>query len=98
VETVYVILSWALCGLIVGFVARLLVPGPHPLGLVRTMLLGVVGAFAGGVIYWVINRHSGEPFSFAENAWPGWIFAIIGAVLVLWIYTWSARRSTWRWW
>src|SRR5262249_45152579 len=51
--TVGVILSWALCGLIVGLIARVLVPGSHPLGILRTILLGVVGAFVGGLLYFI---------------------------------------------
>jgi len=94
-DTLGVILSWALCGLIVGFIARLLVPGRWALGIVRTILVGVVGAFVGGLLYWAINRSAGEPFSFSANAWHGWIFSIIGAVIVLVLYSWwrPSRRS-----
>jgi uncharacterized membrane protein YeaQ/YmgE (transglycosylase-associated protein family) len=95
-DTVVVILTWALCGLVIGLIARLLVPGPQPLGLLRTSLLGVVGAFLGGLIYWAINRGPGEPFSFSANAWHGWVFSIIGAVIVLVVYCWwQPRRTTW---
>jgi uncharacterized membrane protein YeaQ/YmgE (transglycosylase-associated protein family) len=83
-----VILSWALCGLVIGLIARLLVPGRHPLGLVGTALLGVIGAFVGGLLYWAINRNPGEPFSFSADAWHGWIFSSIGAVIVLVLYGW----------
>jgi uncharacterized membrane protein YeaQ/YmgE (transglycosylase-associated protein family) len=93
-ETVGVILSWTLCGLIVGMIARILVPGPQPLGILRTILLGVVGAFVGGGIYWAINRHPGEPFSFSANAWHGWIFSTIGAVIVLVLYSWWQQPRT----
>jgi uncharacterized membrane protein YeaQ/YmgE (transglycosylase-associated protein family) len=91
--TLEAILSWALCGLIVGFIARLLVPGRHPLGILRTIVLGVVGAFVGGVLYWAIYRSPGDPFSFSANAWHGWIFSIIGAVIVLVVYGWWHRSS-----
>jgi uncharacterized membrane protein YeaQ/YmgE (transglycosylase-associated protein family) len=95
-DTVGVILSWALCGLIVGLIARLLVPGRQPLGILRTTLLGVVGAFLGGLLYWAINRSSGEPFSFSANAWHGWIVSIIGAVIVLVVYSWwRLSRGSW---
>lgn len=99
-HTLGVLLSWALCGLVVGVVARLLVPGWHPLGVLRTILLGVVGALVGGLISWAIYRQPGEPFSLAEDAWPGWIFSILGAVLVLLLYSWWQRRQPWwrRWW
>ena len=95
-ETLGVILGWALCGLVVGLVARLLVPGRQSLGILRTILLGVVGAFVGGAIYWAINHSPGEPFSFSANAWHGWIFSILGAVIVLVLYVgWRGSRSSW---
>jgi uncharacterized membrane protein YeaQ/YmgE (transglycosylase-associated protein family) len=90
-DTGMVILSWALCGLVVGLIARLLVPGRQALGLFGTILLGVVGAFAGGLLYWAIYRSPGEPFSFSANAWHGWMFSIIGAVIVLVVYGGWAR-------
>jgi uncharacterized membrane protein YeaQ/YmgE (transglycosylase-associated protein family) len=92
--TVGVILSWALCGLVVGLIARLLVPGRHPLGILRTILLGVVGAFVGGLLYWAIYRSPGDPFSFSANAWHGWIFSTIGAVTVLVLYGWWQGSRT----
>ena len=94
--TVGVILSWALCGLIVGLIARLIVPGRHPLGILLTIVLGVVGAFVGGALYWAIYRSPGDPFSFSANAWHGWIFSIIGAVIVLVLYgLWQKPRTSW---
>ena len=91
-DTLFVILSWALCGLIIGVIAWFLVPGPQPVGLLGTILLGVIGAFVGGIIYWAIYRHPGEPFSFAANAWHGWLFSILGSVVVLLLYIWGGRR------
>lgn len=88
-----VILSWILCGLVVGLIARVLVPGPQPVGVLGTIIVGVLGAFVGGAIFWAINRHPGEPFSFAANAWQGWLFSILGAVLILLLFVGRARRS-----
>ena len=79
------LLSWALCGLVVGIVARLLVPGRHPLGILGTIGLGVIGAFVGGFLFWLFTGSPGQPFSFAGDAWHGWNLSIVGAVLVLWI-------------
>jgi uncharacterized membrane protein YeaQ/YmgE (transglycosylase-associated protein family) len=84
--------------LIVGLVARLVVPGRHPLGLLRTILLGIAGAFLGGLIHWAIYRYPGEPFSFSGDAWSGWLLSILGAVIVLVLWTaWQGRRSWRRW-
>ena len=44
------IVSWAIWGLFVGIVARLLLPGRHRLGLMLTVVLGIVGSLVGGVI------------------------------------------------
>lgn len=95
-DQMVVILSWALCGLVIGWIARFLVPGQQPLGILRTSLLGVAGAFLGGLLYWSINRSPGEPFSFSANAWHGWIFSIIGAVIALIAYSrWQPRGTSW---
>ena len=81
-------------GLFVGLVARLLVPGRDSIGLIGTILLGIVGSFVGGLLYWVLWGAPGDPFSLSGNAWHGWIMAIIGAVLVLWGYG-ALNRRTW---
>lgn len=89
------ILSWMLCGLIVGLIARLLIPGRQSMSLVRTMVLGIVGAVVGGLLYWSVQGAPSEPFSLSGNAWHGWIVAILGAMLVLWTYGVLYPR---RWW
>ena len=91
--SISVILSWVLCGLVVGLIARFLVPGPQPVGLLGTILVGVLGAFLGGAIHWMINGPPGEPFSFAANAWQGWLFSILGAFLILFLFARRPRHS-----
>ena len=84
-DTPYMIiylLTLALFGLIVGAVARLLVPGPSPLGLLGTMAAGVAGAFLGGLVGKLLW---GSTYS------PGWIMSILGAMVVVWAVT---RRRT----
>lgn len=84
-----------LCGLIVGLLARLVVPGRHSMGLLLTMVSGIVGAVVGGVLWSLIMGAPSEPFSLAGNAGHGWIVAILGGVLVLWAYVALHHR---RWW
>lgn len=79
-------LSWVLCGLIVGLIARLLVPGRLSMGLLLTMVLGILGAVVGGLLYSFIQGAPSESFSLSGNAWHGWVVAIFGAMLVLWAY------------
>jgi uncharacterized membrane protein YeaQ/YmgE (transglycosylase-associated protein family) len=92
--TLGVILSWVLCGLVIGIVARIVVPGRHPLGMLGTIMLGIIGAFVGGFLAWLFKGSPGEPFSFSGDAWHGWIFSFIGAILVLWISAMLYSRSS----
>ncbi len=89
-ETVAAIVAWALFGLIAGAIARLLVPGRQPIGIVATMILGVIGSFVGGFIAWIFT--GGEPLQ-ASN----WIMSILGAIVVLAIYVASANRRARTW-
>ena len=77
------IIGWLVAGLVVGAIARLLVPGRQPLGLLGTTALGVVGAIIGGAVAWAIWGDPGRPFS--DNAWPGYLTAILGASILLWL-------------
>lgn len=92
---VSILLSWLLCGLIVGMIARFVVPGPQSMSLFLTMVLGIVGAVVGGFLYSLIQGAPSEPFSLSGNAWHGWIVAILGAMFVLWAY---GRLYPRKWW
>lgn len=83
------IISWAIFGLIVGAIARLLMPGRQPLGIVWTMVLGVVGSLAGGMLSWLFV---GMPDRGMQPA--GWIMSILGAVVMLWLYAALTRPRT----
>lgn len=73
------ILSWILLGLIVGVLAKWIMPGPDPGGLVMTVLLGIAGAFVGGFIGSAIGLGSFTGFNVGSLA-----LATGGAVLLLW--------------
>jgi uncharacterized membrane protein YeaQ/YmgE (transglycosylase-associated protein family) len=87
-ETLAAIIAWAVFGLIVGAVARLLVPGRQPMGMLLTMLLGIVGSVAGGMISWIFR--GGEP-NIYEPA--GWIMSTIGAIVVVLLFLRVGRRT-----
>ena len=71
---------WTLIvGLIVGALARLLVPGQEHLGILMTSILGVVGSFVGGFIGSVISR----PPEGAVFHPAGLVLSVIGAIVVL---------------
>ena len=68
-------------GFVIGVIARFLMPGPQPMGIILTTLLGIAGSFVGG--YLGHKLHGGE----MDVAAPaGWIGSIIGAVLLLLAY------------
>lgn len=77
------ILFLLVIGLIAGFVARLLVPGPDPMSILGTIVLGIVGSFIGGFLGWAIF---GEDFSEGALQASGLIGSIVGAVVALLVY------------
>ena len=91
-ELLWTIIAWAVFGLVVGAIARLLYPGRQPMSLLSTMLLGITGSLLGGLIAWAFGFRPDEgPFQGA-----GWIMSILGALIVVWIglYTSGRRRTT----
>ena len=79
------ILSWILFGLVVGVIAKLLMPGRDPGGFIVTILLGVAGALVGGFV----GRAMGF---YGENQGAGWIMSILGAIVLLALYRMMVRR------
>jgi uncharacterized membrane protein YeaQ/YmgE (transglycosylase-associated protein family) len=67
-------------GLIAGAIARLLVPGRDPIGLLGTIVLGIVGSFVGGFLENLIFRHT---LSVRHVHAAGIIGSIVGAIVVL---------------
>jgi uncharacterized membrane protein YeaQ/YmgE (transglycosylase-associated protein family) len=80
------IISWIICGLVVGILARFLVPGRQSMSLPMTIVLGIAGAFVGGFLYSLIRSGSVEPFSLTAHNWYGWIVSILGAMLLVWVF------------
>jgi uncharacterized membrane protein YeaQ/YmgE (transglycosylase-associated protein family) len=73
------ILGWIVFGLIVGAIAKLLMPGRDPGGIIVTMVLGIIGALLGGFIGRALGMYG-------TNEIAGFIMSLVGAVLVLAIY------------
>ena len=79
------ILSWIVFGLVIGIIAKLLMPGRDPGGFIVTMLLGIAGALVGGFIGRAMGFYGpGEP--------AGWLMSILGAVILLALYRMLVRR------
>ena len=83
------IVSWIVVGLIAGALARLIMPGRDPMGIIATILLGILGSVIGGLVSWAIWGSDTRGFQPA-----GLLLSILGAILVLWIYRMTRSRST----
>ena len=79
------VLGWILFGLVVGVIAKLVMPGRDPGGAILTILLGIVGAVLGGFL--------GRALGFyGPNEPAGFLMSLLGAVAVLAIYRMTIRR------
>jgi uncharacterized membrane protein YeaQ/YmgE (transglycosylase-associated protein family) len=75
------LLLFLIFGFIVGLVARALMPGPNPMGLVLTTLLGIAGAFLGGWLGQVFGLYH----SYDRVHPAGFVMSILGAIIVLFV-------------
>ncbi|HEY5616319.1 MAG TPA: GlsB/YeaQ/YmgE family stress response membrane protein [Vicinamibacterales bacterium] len=81
------ILGWILFGLVVGALAKLVMPGRDPGGIIVTILLGIAGAVLGGFIGRTLGLYGeGEPAS--------WVMAFLGSVLLLFLYRMMVGRRS----
>jgi uncharacterized membrane protein YeaQ/YmgE (transglycosylase-associated protein family) len=74
------ILTWIIFGLVVGLIARWLVPGTGPGGILGDIIVGIIGAFVGGWIYEFFGHIGVTGFNL-----PSVVCAVIGAVVLLWL-------------
>ena len=81
------ILAWILIGLLVGVLAKWLMPGDDPGGVIVTILIGIAGAFVGGAISSALGLGSFTGF----NLWSI-LVAVLGAMLLLFLYR-KLRRA-----
>jgi len=94
--TLTIVIGWLVTGLIIGGLAHLLVPGRNRIGILRTLVVGIVGALAGGVITAVLLGTGHVIITF--------IVALFVAALLISAMTrssgrrWSRRRSSGRRW
>lgn len=77
-------------GAIAGFVARAVVPGPDPMTVGATILLGIVGSFVGGFLADALFRNDAEDVGLAPS---GILGSIIGAIIALLVYLAATSRS-----
>lgn len=78
------IIGMIIVGLVVGALARLLMPGRDPMGIGMTIVLGIVGALLGGGIWRAL---------FGDSEGVEWIGSVLGAMLVLYLYRMATSRG-----
>jgi uncharacterized membrane protein YeaQ/YmgE (transglycosylase-associated protein family) len=78
------LIAYAFFGLIVGALARFALPGRRSMGCLTTIIAGIVGSFVAGIIVRVLTGN--------QSYKPGWIASVLGAMLVVWLYTRSQER------
>jgi uncharacterized membrane protein YeaQ/YmgE (transglycosylase-associated protein family) len=84
------ILTWIIVGLIAGALAKLIMPGDDPGGIIVTIIIGIVGAFIGGFVFNLLGSSGVTGF----NIWS-LIVATIGAIILLAIYrAFAGSRAT----
>jgi uncharacterized membrane protein YeaQ/YmgE (transglycosylase-associated protein family) len=81
------IIAWIILGLVAGVVAKAILKGPDPGGLIVTTLLGVAGALLGGVLARALDLGDIRDFWDLET----WLIAIAGSILVLLVWRVVAR-------
>jgi uncharacterized membrane protein YeaQ/YmgE (transglycosylase-associated protein family) len=82
----YGILGWIVIGLLAGAIAKMLMPGKDPGGCIITILLGIAGALLAGFIGKSIGWYE-------EGEAAGFLAAIVGAFIILFLYRMIMRRS-----
>ena len=78
-------------GLIAGFIARAVIPGKQKIGILMTIVLGIVGSFIGGFIGYLLFRKDGDDGALQAS---GLIGSVVGAVIALLIWRAIQRRGT----
>jgi len=79
------ILGWIIFGLIVGALAKFIMPGKDPGGIIVTILLGIVGAVVGGFLGQALGLYG-------PNDPVGFLMALLGAIVLLLIYRMAVGR------
>ena len=83
------IIAWIVVGLIAGILAKWVMPGPDPGGIITTILIGVVGALVGG---FVVDSLLGGPGVSGINL-TSILVATLGAIILLAVYRLITRRA-----
>jgi uncharacterized membrane protein YeaQ/YmgE (transglycosylase-associated protein family) len=77
------IIGWIILGLLAGAIAKAILPGDDPGGIIVTMIIGIVGALLGGFLAQVIFGNNTVDDFFDISTW---LTAIVGAIILLLLY------------
>ena len=78
------IIGWIAIGAVAGIIAKAIYPGAESFGIILTILLGIAGALLGGFAAWLVG--AGDPIDEFFDI-STWIASIVGAVVILVIYS-----------
>ena len=81
------LLAWIVVGLIAGWLAKMISPGPERGGLLVTLIIGVIGALVGGVLFNYFGRSGATGITLYSI-----LVATVGAVVFLWVWKMLAGR------
>ena len=87
------IIAWIVLGLIAGAIARAIYPGHQGLGIIGTMVLGVIGAFVGGFLWNLITTGTLALGASASLSIGSIVVAVLGAIVALFIYYAVTKRT-----
>lgn len=81
----WTIILWIVFGIVVGAIAKMIMPGKQEMGWLMTSALGIVGSFVGGFVANTFFGGGGTTDADMFHFWP-LVFSVLGALIVLWIY------------
>lgn len=87
------LLIWLLLGFVVGYLAKLIMPGADGGGVILTIILGIVGAIVGGFIGTLVGYPMVSSFNDIGSSIPSFISSIIGGIVVLVLYRLATGRA-----
>jgi uncharacterized membrane protein YeaQ/YmgE (transglycosylase-associated protein family) len=87
------IIAWVVLGLLAGAIAKAIYPGSQGGGILGTMILGIIGAFAGGTLFTFLETGTLQ-LTAATLSIPGVFVAVLGAIIAVFLWNLITRNST----
>jgi uncharacterized membrane protein YeaQ/YmgE (transglycosylase-associated protein family) len=87
VDALAFIIGLIIGGLIIGVIARLVIPGRQPIGILRTILAGIAGSAIGGLIFLAVDENA------EDHTLIGFAIAVACAAVLVWLMAGAGRRA-----